>query len=212
MDNFCPRIEGVHLEGCCPPLEKRPSMQCTYHVVASQGQAFWGNSTSTQCVGGANTTVPCCRLMHRGCYKDPQTLNFVSRLIGRNKQCCFETCPPASYWRAEPNPRPQITAQHQLTGASTLALCQNIELQECSVGAGACPADDPCPPPPDPGPSPQPSPSPGPSPGPSPAPSPQPSPAPSPGPAPGPSAPEPQQPTPEPEPPSPPPVVAPPGS
>lgn len=216
LDNFCPRLEGVHLEGCCPPLEKRPAMQCTYHIVVSNGQAFWANSTSTQCIGGVDTAVPCCRLMHRGCYKDPQTLSFVSRLIGRDKQCCFEKCPPASYWRAQPNPRAEITAQHQLTGGSSLAMCTDAELQECSSTGGVCPASNPCPPPPvEPSTSPTPRPSPNPSPNPSPSPSPSPSTPVTPNPDPGPQ----QDPGPQPDPgpgpvvvPEPPQVIAPPGS
>lgn len=145
LDGFCPRMEGVHLEGCCPPIEKRPGLSCNYHIVKARGQAFLGNSSYNACVGGQNVAIPCCEIQQRACFVSPVNLTFIPQLIGRNNQCCFEPCPPASYWRAEPNPNPSITPEHELTGAG-MAMCTNTTLSECSLGsAPSCPTSSYCP-------------------------------------------------------------------
>lgn len=201
LDNFCPRIEGVHLPKCCPPLFKNPPLQCHYQIVHSRGQEVLVNSSYNVCSGGVDTRVNCCRRSQSACYTDPVTLSFLPRLIHRANTCCFERCPPANYWRTPPA-HPSITASHELV-SSSVALCVPEVINNCSYGSTEnCGANSYCPPPPAP-PSP-PAPSPGPTtPSPAPTPAPPSPPAPNP-PAPSPPAPAPS-PVPAPTPPSPPP-------
>lgn len=153
LDNFCPRLEGTHLDGCCPPLEKRPPMQCYYHIFQASGQPIRVNSEYTTCVNGTNVRVPCCRTETAGCYTDPVVIPFVPRLLYRNTKCCFETCPGVEYWRNPPNPRSDLTSRHQLTGPGVNG-CTPIR-EECSYGTtDTCQSSDPCPPPPPPPPPP----------------------------------------------------------
>lgn len=204
LDHFCPRLEGVHLEGCCPPLFKEPPLQCRYAVYLSRGQLYLTNSSYTVCQNGQNVSIPCCTVAQRGCYRDPVTLPFKPRLLYRNNTCCFENCPSAAYWRTPPA-HPAITPSHELV--DTGPICTETVLQECTYGnSESCQPSESCPPPPTP-PSPvTPTPTP-PMPGPTPPmptptppmPTPQPSPQPSPEPAPTPA-------------PSPPPSVDPDGS
>ena len=192
LDNLCPRLEGVHLEGCCPPLRKSAPLQCKYVVTQSQGQLYLTQSSYTTCQNGQNISVSCCTVVQRSCTVSPVTLNYIPRLLHRRNNCCFENCPPGNYWRQAPA-NPAITAGHELDEGSSPAACTGTVLQECSAGSVSdCQASSPCPvptPSPSPSPSPSPGPSPSPSPGPSPSPSPSPSPAPSPAPAPPPSTP-----------------------
>lgn len=147
LEGFCPRLEGVTLPNCCPALEKKPGISCNYNIIKERGQPFLANSSYQVCEGGVQKSVPCCRVMQRACFVEPVTLLFVSRLINRSNSCCFENCPPASYWRAQPNPNPKITADHELTNNSTAA-CISQTLQECSYGSSSsCAADSYCPPP-----------------------------------------------------------------
>lgn len=149
LDHFCPRVEGIHPDGCCPQVFKKPPLQCKYAVYLSRGQAFLANSSYTQCQNGANVTINCCEVHQRGCYRDLKTLDFLPRLLHREKACCFENCPSADYWRAPPA-NPNITPQHELVGSSP-TMCTGTVLQECSFGTAAnCQASDPCPPPPPP--------------------------------------------------------------
>lgn len=150
LDNFCPRLEGVHLPNCCPPLMKTAGLTCNYQIVQNNGQPILVNSSFTRCENGKNVSVTCCTVSTQACFSDPVSLKFIPRLINRQAACCFETCPPASYWRAAPNANPKITASHELTGG-LLAQCTPKTIQSCSVGTTAtCQADDPCPPPPEP--------------------------------------------------------------
>lgn len=145
LDNFCPRMEGVHLPNCCPPLIKMSALTCDYQIVKDRGQPFLANSSYTTCENNANVTKPCCTTATRACYTDPVSLKFLPRLINRQASCCFEQCPPASYWRAAPNANPKITANHELTGGS-VPICTQTTLQECSVGTtDNCPVSDFCP-------------------------------------------------------------------
>lgn len=147
LEGFCPRVEGVTLPKCCPPLEKKPGVVCNYQIIKDRGQAVLSNSTYQVCEGGVQKQYPCCRISQRACYTNPVSLNFVSRLIHRDNSCCFETCPPASYWRAQPNPISSITSEHELV-SSPVPVCLNQVVQECSYGSNSnCPADSFCPPP-----------------------------------------------------------------
>lgn len=205
LDHFCPRLEGVHLEGCCPPLFKEPPLQCRYAVYLDRGQIYLGQTAYQSCENGQTVSKPCCRIMQRGCYDQEVILPFKPRLLHRNNRCCFENCPSADYWRAAPA-HPAITPAHELV--NTGPTCTRTVLQECSVGGEEnCQPDNPCPPPPSP-PEPTPTPSmpapPMPTPMPAPPPAPAPTPAPNPAPEPAPAAPEPA--------PSPPPSVDPVGA
>lgn len=144
-DHFCPRMEGIHLEGCCPQLFKSPPLHCPYHVVVRRGQPFLRDSSYVTCEGGVDVSHPCCVLDQRDCSKDKVSLNFYPRLIHRTS-CCFENCPSGDYWMRPPA-NPSITSQHESgVGAPT---CDPQPALECSVGtAESCQASTPCPPPP----------------------------------------------------------------
>lgn len=147
LEGFCPRLEGVTLPNCCPAMERKPGLTCSYNIIKDRGQPFLANSSYTMCDKGVQKSVPCCRVMQRACFVEPVNLFFISRLINRNNSCCFESCPPASYWRAQPNPNAKITANHELTNNSTPE-CVSQTLQECSYGSdSSCAADTYCPPP-----------------------------------------------------------------
>lgn len=192
LDNLCPRLEGVHLEGCCPPLQRNPPLQCRYHIVRQRGQQYLAQSAYTICQNGMNVNVPCCGVMQRACVEQPVTLNYIPRLIHRAKTCCFENCPPADYWRQAPA-NPQITPEHEYTDGGGPANCTGTLLQECSIGSTAtCQPSNPCPPPPAP-PAPPSMPGP-PTPAPPSMPGPPSPPAPDPGPGPAPSPPAPPPP------------------
>ncbi len=144
LDTFCPRVEGVHPEGCCPQLFKQPPLQCYYSIVVNRGQAYLANSSYTTCQGGENVRVSCCVVRQRTCYRDLKQLPFLPRLLHRNNSCCFENCPPADYWRAAPA-NPAISSQHELTG-NGVPICTGSVLDECSHGSSAnCQASSPCP-------------------------------------------------------------------
>ncbi|MBX2986975.1 MAG: hypothetical protein KF802_03670 [Bdellovibrionaceae bacterium] len=186
LDHFCPRVEGVHLEGCCPPLFKDPPIQCKYAVPVERGQAYLAKSSYTVCQGGTEVSVPCCQIRQRGCSRDPVTLPFKQRLLFRQKTCCFEGCPSADYWLTPPAAS-GITKDHELN--SPLAQCTGTVIDECDAGNSAnCQASDPCPVVPSPPNPPNPSP---------------PGVPPPPGPTapPNPSPPNPQPPAPQPKPP-----------
>lgn len=193
LDNLCPRLEGVHLEGCCPPLRSNTTLQCRYHIVRERGQQYLAQSSYTVCQNNMNVNIPCCAVMRRTCVDAPVTLNYIPRLIHRAKTCCFENCPPADYWRQAPA-NPQITPDHEYAEGVSPAGCTGTILQECSIGNSVtCQANDPCPTP-----APAPAPNPGtpkpgtPTPGtPMPAPGPAPAPVPAPAPAPAPPSPPP---------------------
>ncbi len=203
VDNVCPRLEGIHPAGCCPQIFSEPPLSCDYHIVKDRGQAILANSSYSKCVGGSTVRVNCCALKYKACYTNPINKQFKPRLIFRSDTCCFENCPPASYWRNPPNPDPNFTENHELTNAGNVALCVNETLNECSYGSSnncepssACPAPTPAPAPapapssPGPGPGPgKPGPGTGPGPG-------SPSPAPNPAPKPAPPAPPPRPPLP----------------
>lgn len=204
LDHFCPRLEGIHPKGCCPPLQKEPPLKCSYAIYDSRGQPKLVNSTYTSCENGSDVEHTCCMEIQVGCYKDRIDLDFIPRLLYRSDDCCFENCPGADYWRAAP-PKGGLSEKHERITTSGPE-CKKELIQSCSVGTSAnCAPSDPCPvPAPAPGPAPAP-PAPAP---PAPAPAP-PAPAPAP-PAPAP-APEPApQPQPEPEP-APPPEIPPEG-
>lgn len=143
LDHFCPRIEGIHLEGCCPPLFKQPPLKCSYHVVVSRGQPFIGQSAYNACVDGKDVSIPCCSLQQRDCSRDKVVKDFFPRLLNRKNTCCFENCPSADYWRAPPAAK-DISPQHEFGDGP--ATCTGTTLQECTVGA-TCQESTYCPPP-----------------------------------------------------------------
>ena len=107
LDNVCPRLEGIHPEGCCPQIFKNPPLTCNYHVVLNRGQAFLANSSYLSCQNGVTVSNSCCVMRYRACFVEPITKSYRPRLLYRQNTCCFESvCPPASYWRNPPNPDP----------------------------------------------------------------------------------------------------------
>lgn len=191
LDDFCPKLEGTPLDHCCPEDIRRDSpLTCPYAVGTTE--TFLSATAYVKCVNGANETRQCCGIHVRSCQTDLIIKTFISRLLKRNGQCCFEaSCPPADYWRAPPA-APGFTPNHRLTTPGSLNCTEGvIRPNECSPDLAMCDSidssNDPCPSPPAPDP-----PSP---PGPSDPGSPNPDPgSPNPGPDPGPPAPDPPAP------------------
>lgn len=162
LDNMCPRVEGKHLDGCCPPLFKSQSMNCTYYVVKTAGQQFMVNSSYTICQNGVNVAIPCCAIATSDCSDQRVDLQYLPRLISRNQSCCFDACPAANWWiNPPPSPNaPQITLIRKITNqhvhGGSISQCTGSVIDQCSVaGHATCPVSSPCPPPsappPDPG-------------------------------------------------------------
>ncbi len=146
LDNLCPSVEGSTLPGCCPPAVKQPALQCQYVVMVSRGQPNLVNSSYRSCQEGTTVSVPCCKTSAINCFKNPVTLPFTQRLIGRNNSCCFEPCPSAAYWRSQPNPRSSISAQHEFFNGGSATQCTTAVLDQCDNGnAESCQEDSPCP-------------------------------------------------------------------
>jgi hypothetical protein len=179
IDNMCPMLEGTNLPNCCPPLQNSPPLQCQYVIMVSRGQPTLVNSSYTVCQGGNNVAMPCCEASAQDCFNNPQTKTFIQRLIGQtanngqSAKCCFETCPPATYW-------PTLGSGYTLYSGSA-SQCTGTTLNLCTYGAAAsCPTSSPCPVSPPSTPNPVPGPSSGPSPSPSGTPAPTPTPTPTP--------------------------------
>jgi hypothetical protein len=146
LDHFCPRAEGAHLDGCCPPLFKEPPLKCRYAINDPSGQPVLVNSSYTTCENGQNVSVNCCILSVQACSRERVVLDFKPRLLNREGACCFENCPPGDYWRKPPS-HPQISPRHEIDLGNPE--CQDAVLQQCSYGGEAnCQPASPCPPPP----------------------------------------------------------------
>lgn len=146
LDNLCPTIEGSQMPGCCPPAMKQPALQCQYVVMVSRGQPTLVNSSYRTCQNGTTVSVPCCKTSAMNCFKNPVTLPFTQRLIGRNNSCCFEPCPSAGYWRAQPNPKSSITQNHEFYNGTSATQCTTTTVNQCENGSAEnCQADSPCP-------------------------------------------------------------------
>ncbi|MEZ4873701.1 MAG: hypothetical protein R2827_15960 [Bdellovibrionales bacterium] len=147
LDDLCPRMEGTELAGCCPQVFRTPPLQCQYRIVERIYGDRYYNSSYTVCEEDQNVTVSCCRKTNysRECSRDPINKQFYPRLIHRRNQCCFEGCPPASYWRNPPNPDPNFSFNHELSTGS-LGSCNDPlpEMNECSVDT-ECIASQRCP-------------------------------------------------------------------
>jgi len=199
-DSFCPRLEGVYPDHCCPYQQKGP-VKCYYYNndIARVGT----NSSGGNCVGGVGGTVvqtACCNVDSVPCITDLTEKNFIQRLVKRDfqgkKRCNFEACPLPQYWKNDniqgkviSRTKPTkdfcsvVEATSQCTPSATLPRCSSLN-PTCPQPA---PAPTPNPPSPNPSPLPNPGPAPAPSPGPAPAPAPAPSPSPAPAPAPAPA-------------------------
>lgn len=133
QDDFCPRTEGTTLDHCCPEDVRRPTpFQCRYSVGSTE--TYYTTTSFVKCVDGSNVTKYCCGIRSRGCKRDLIVKSFISRLIKRRGQCCFEGCPSADYWRSPPAD-PQFTPDHKLGDAGD---------RYCSTGPNrpnSCPAD-----------------------------------------------------------------------
>ncbi|HND85016.1 MAG TPA: hypothetical protein PLU50_04375, partial [Pseudobdellovibrionaceae bacterium] len=152
LDNVCPRLEGKHLPGCCPPLFGANPMTCNYYIVKQGGQAVRVNSSYLTCENGQNVSHECCATVYNDCFEQPVQLQYRPRLISRNNSCCMDACPSANWWI---NPAPsrnaaqyalilKLTSQHVHGGS--LSQCSGL-IDQCSVsGGGSCPASSPCPP------------------------------------------------------------------
>jgi len=150
LDNFCPRLEGVTLDRCCPNVVQQAPQICSYSIVENRGQATLVNSNYTTCQNNRNVTVNCCRISQTACFRDQQDLPFLGRAIApreNNNKCCFENCPPASYWRAQPNPNARITSRHELGKGGLANVCIDQVVDACTYGnAESCQPSAPCPP------------------------------------------------------------------
>lgn len=193
QDDFCPRAEGTTLDHCCPEDVRRNTPLSCYYAVGTT-ETYYTTTSFVKCIDGSNVTKYCCGLRSRSCKRDLIVKSFISRLIKRRGQCCFEGCPPADYWRAPPAD-PQFTPEHKLgdrgdrycsTGPSRpnscspdLAMCSGIDSSNERCPIVPTPTPSPSPPSPEPPSTEPPGPSPSPPPGPSPQP-PQPPPPPPP--------------------------------
>ena len=147
-DNMCPRLEGANLPHCCPPLEKRPAIECQYVKMIARGQPTLINSSYTTCQNGKNVQVPCCQPSAQDCFESPLTIQFIQRLISRSNQCCIEPCSLPEYWSAPPA-RPGLPADWNrysyYPGGSSQCNPSTI-LNQCTVSGGTmCGASDFCP-------------------------------------------------------------------
>lgn len=151
LDNVCPRLEGIHPQGCCPQVFDKNKLTCNYHIVKERGQPILANSQYTVCENGDNKTVQCCAPRFKACYIEPITRPYRPRLIHRSNTCCFENCPPADYWRNPPNPDLEFKEDHELSNAGAISLCVPETINECTNGSSAsCEPSQRCPPPPSP--------------------------------------------------------------
>lgn len=118
LDHFCPRLEGVHLEGCCPPLFKEPPLQCRYAVYLARGQIYLGQTSYQSCENGQTVSKACCRIMQRGCYDQEVILPFKPRLLHRNSRY-RQSQRPLQVCRLRPCPlRPCLLRRRQLLDQS----------------------------------------------------------------------------------------------
>lgn len=149
LDHFCPRIEGIHLEGCCPPIFSS-AIQCEYSIPVANGQAYLAVSSYLTCENGANVSHSCCGVFRRSCVREPVTLNFRPRLLNRDASCCYENCPAADYWRQAPAYPPSITASHtlgtgeicsEITRTNDPIACPENSVDTCQPSA-PCPVPD----------------------------------------------------------------------
>lgn len=146
-DGMCPRLEGSNLPHCCPPIEKRPAIECQYVKMIQRGQPTLINGSYTTCQNGVNVQVPCCQTSAQSCFENPVKFQFIQRLISRNKQCCVEPCPPPEYWSTPPA-KPGLpsgwSGYTYYPGGSSQ--CTGTVLNQCTVAGGAtCKASDFCP-------------------------------------------------------------------
>lgn len=141
LDVFCPRLEGAHLEGCCPPVHKSEPLVCTYYK--NSQQQVMNNSSYTMCVEGQNRVVACCESQTMPCADEVIRKDFIPRLINRSNSCCFESCPNAQYWLAPPNPDSRFSPGHLVGNAPPE--CQQTPPNNCTPGAPACQPSAPCP-------------------------------------------------------------------
>ncbi len=156
LDDFCPKLEGTPLDHCCPE-DIRRNTPLTCHYAVGTTETFLSATPFVKCINGANETRQCCGIRVRSCQADLIIKSFISRLLKRNGQCCFEaSCPPADYWRSPPA-APGFTPNHRLTTPGSLNCTDGvIRPNECSPDLAMCDSidssNDPCPSPPDPGP------------------------------------------------------------
>lgn len=212
-DSFCPRLEGVYPDHCCPYKQKAP-IKCYYYN--NDRVRVGTNSTGLNCVGGVGGTVvqtACCNVDSVPCITDVTEKTFIQRLIKRDldgkNRCNFEACPLPKYWKGENIQGTQISRTKPTTAlcstvAATSQCSVSTTLPNCNNLNPTCPlpAPEPTPGPVSPTPTPTPTyptPTPGPT-YPNPTPS-YPDPAPStPTPSPSPSTPTPSPTTPTPTP------------
>jgi hypothetical protein len=143
LDTFCPRLEGVHTQGCCPPIFNYQSpLLCQYYRGSSE--VVQQDSTFIRCNSNTNQNeiVACCASYTQSCGADEITVNFYPRLINRANTCCFESCPNAQYWMNAPSD-PRFQSDHIL---GTTNSCSAVPINTCSAGLPPCEANVPCPP------------------------------------------------------------------
>lgn len=166
QETFCGRTEGVHPQGCCPPIQKAP-IKCYYANLISNGQSVLKSSTSTQCVENKNVTTKCCRRSTKPCYKDPIERDFIPFLNNRSDQsppgCCFAKCPATSYWADHPDRSKRIPSRYTRYGETPPPQgmeCKSQTIDECDAPNNVmCESSNPCPQPkPNPTPTPTPNP------------------------------------------------------
>lgn len=158
-ENFCPRIEGMHPEGCCPPIQDK-KLKCYYARYRSRGQVVVVNSSYTRCTDDGETEkVNCCRLSYQACYDQKKIRTFVSFLNYRRDQnpkgCCFSLCPSASYWSDHPNKELNMPGTHYRLGENDPPnICKPQQINRCDFGGTKCLPNNSCPVIKDPGPTP----------------------------------------------------------
>ena len=135
-NTFCPRIEGQHPEGCCPPISG-PSKMCYYAAYNAAGQGVLVNSHYYTCENDVNVRQNCCRRSSQACYEDRREKRFISFLVYQWKSpqgCCLLDCPQASYW-------PDIPDHYQRFGGgfpSGMKWCTSTPINNCDY-TEACP-------------------------------------------------------------------------
>jgi hypothetical protein len=141
LDVFCPRVEGAHPKGCCPPIYRTEQpLTCRYYVGSTKPASV--ESSYTVCEDNRNVVISCCGAGSRPCANNVINKPFFPRLINRDNQCCFESCPNAEYWRRPPNPDNSLSDRHLL--GSGIPSCDE-EINECAPNSPQCQPSSPCP-------------------------------------------------------------------
>lgn len=158
LDNFCPRLEGVHLQGCCPPVTgvstkcyyETPGVYYTYQRSSETvANPQYNDPNNPDVMTSCTTSVSaCCEQISHGCFIDI-TKQFIPRLItdhtNKNNTCRFESCPPPNYWSKA---SPPVPSDYVLVSAPNPNSCatapSNTQAQGCG-GLGLCGGGGSCP-------------------------------------------------------------------